>query len=114
MRLSSGEALGIRCSGDALLLGVRAAPSAPRTAVRGLYGDRLKVSLAAPPEDNRANQQLEGALSEWLGLRREEVRVDSGHASRDKVVAFSGISEAELRSRLGALLAGGAPRDRNS
>jgi uncharacterized protein len=84
-------------------------PSASKIAVLGVYGERLKVSLTAPPEDNRANQQLEEALGGWLGLRRGEVRIDTGHGSRDKVVAFSGIAEAELRDRLNVLLRRGRP-----
>ncbi len=87
-----------------LLLGVRVSPSAPRTALRGIYGDRLKISVSAPPEDNRANHLLVEALAGWLGMRREAISIESGHASRDKVVAFTGIGESELRSRLTELL----------
>jgi len=84
-------------------------PSAPRTAVRGVYGERLKVAVNAPPEANRANHQLVEALADWLGLRRDAVRVESGHGSRDKVVAFTGIDEVELRSRLAGLIRGDLP-----
>jgi uncharacterized protein len=77
--------------------------------VRGTYGDRLKVSVNAPPEDNRANRQLVDALAKWLGLRRDDVRVETGHGSRDKVVAFTGIEESELRRRLVAMLRGDLP-----
>lgn len=79
-------------------------PSAPRTAVRGVYGERLKISLAAPPEDNRANAELIRALVGWLGVRKDCISLQSGHASRDKVVAFRGVGEAELQERLAALL----------
>ncbi len=81
-------------------------PSAPRVELIGLYGDRLKVALSAPPEGNRANKQLEQALAGWLGLKRGSVEVRAGHASRDKVVAFTGTTGAELRSRLEDLLQG--------
>lgn len=87
-------------------VGVRVSPSSPRIGLKGLYGERLKIALSAPPEDNRANKQLEEAVAEWLGLAREQVRVETGHASRDKVVAFAGIDEAELRDRLQKLLRG--------
>ena len=79
-------------------------PSAPRTALRGVYGERLKVALNAPPEDGKANAQLLQALAEWLGVRRDSVRLQSGHASRDKVVAFTGIDEADLHERLAGLM----------
>ena len=98
------QAPAILRSSDGLLVGVRVSPSAPRTAVRGMYGERLKVSLNAPPEDNRANAELLRAFATWLGVRRECVSLQSGHASRDKVVAFAGMDEAELREKLVGLM----------
>jgi uncharacterized protein len=87
-----------------LQVGVRVSPSAPRTEFRGVYGERLKVAVSAPPEDNRANEELVAALAGWLGLRRDAVGIESGHASRDKVVSFAGIDETELRAKLEALV----------
>ena len=65
--------------------------------------------VSAPPEDNRANHELVEALAGWLGLRREQVRVEAGLSSRDKVILVSGLSEVELRSRLAVLLAKSRP-----
>ena len=90
--------------GGRLCVGVRVSPSSPRVELRGLYGERLKVALSASPENDRANHQLEDALAEWLGVGPEQVAVQAGHASRDKVVAFTGIGEAEFRTRLERLL----------
>jgi uncharacterized protein (TIGR00251 family) len=91
-------------------VGVRVSPSASCTAVRGVYGDRLKVSVSAPAEDNRANQELTEALAKWLRLGRDGVRVEIGHGSRDKVVAITGMEEAELRTKLVGLLQKDRPR----
>jgi uncharacterized protein len=79
-------------------------PSAARTELRGLYGDRLKVAVNAPPEAGKANARLILALAGWLRLRSDQVEVRTGHASRDKVVAFSGVREDELRDKLSTLL----------
>lgn len=84
-------------------------PSAQCTAFRGLYGERIKVSLSAPPEDNRANEELLKVLSSWLGLPRDRVRLQAGHASRDKTVVFTGVEEKELRKRLADLTSGTRP-----
>lgn len=94
----------VRVGEGEVYVGVRVSPSSACVSLRGVYGDRLKVSLTAPPEDNRANQQLEEALAGWLALPMRRVRVDAGHGSRDKVVAFAGLEEAELRKRLDVLL----------
>ena len=90
--------------GGRVCVGVRASPSAPRTELRGIHGDRLKVAVAAPPEDNRANRALEEALADWLGIGRDRISVFKGHASRDKVVAFTGCSEARLRQAISLAL----------
>jgi uncharacterized protein (TIGR00251 family) len=83
---------------------MRVTPSAARTEIRGVYGDRLKVAVNAPPEAGKANSRLVQALAEWLDLRADQVTVQTGHTGRDKVVAFSGIMEQELRAKLNRLL----------
>ena len=88
----------------ALLVGVRVIPSAARTEVRGVYGDRLKVAVNAPPEAGKANARLVEALAGWLDLKADMVAVRSGHGGRDKVVAFSGMTEDDLRAGLTRLL----------
>jgi uncharacterized protein (TIGR00251 family) len=93
----------LRSSADGLLVGVRVSPSAKRTRVSGLYGDRLKVQVTAPPEDNRANHELVRMMAEWLGVARECVSLHSGNTSRDKTVAVRGLDERELGERLQAL-----------
>ena len=59
--------------------GCVSAPRRGRPRCEGLYGDRIKVSLSAPPEDNRANAELVRVLASWLGLRGDSVRLRSGH-----------------------------------
>jgi uncharacterized protein YggU (UPF0235/DUF167 family) len=66
----------------------------------------VKVAVAAPPEDDRANRELEAALASWLGIGREKVVIFKGHASRDKVVAFTGLTESGLKELLGRALNG--------
>jgi uncharacterized protein YggU (UPF0235/DUF167 family) len=95
-----GAGLRIFLDAGQFCVGVRVSPSAQQTAVRGMYGERLKVAVVAPPEDNRANRQLEEALAGWLGFPRDTVRVLAGHGSRDKVIGFAGVNEEELRGRL--------------
>lgn len=84
-------------------MGFRISPSAKRTRVQGVYGDRLKVQVASPPEDDRANTELVTALASWLRLPRDYVSVQVGHKARDKVLLFRGLEEADLRRRLAGL-----------
>lgn len=102
----TGPVPAVRVGEDGLLVGFRVSPNAKRTRVLGLFGDRVKVQVGAPPEDGRANAELRSALARWLDLPAERVVLYSGEKSRDKVVAFRGVEEDDLRERLARLLAG--------
>jgi uncharacterized protein (TIGR00251 family) len=104
---ASVSALRLSARSGEVLLGVRVIPGAAATEVRGVYGDRLKIAVAAPAERGRANEALLAILRRMLGGGAADLRIESGHGTRDKVVAFSGITETELRGRLTELLSGG-------
>lgn len=69
------------------LLDLRVSPGAKRTALEGPYGDHaLKLRIAAPPANGRANAEIERFLANLLSLPRSRVSVTRGAASRDKTV----------------------------
>ena len=69
-----------------LTLSIVAQPNAKRTEVAGLHGEALKIRLAAPALDGRANDCLLEFLAERLGLRRNQLELVSGTTSRRKLV----------------------------
>jgi uncharacterized protein (TIGR00251 family) len=81
-------------------LELRVVPGARRPGVVGRHGTSWKIRVTAPPEDGRANQAVIGYLAETLRLPRRAVSIIGGHGSRDKVVAFEGISAGEVEARL--------------
>lgn len=68
-------------------------PGAKRSAVAGLHGQRLKIRIAAPALDGRANDALVAFVAETLGVARRSVRVATGERSRDKLVAVAGACD---------------------
>jgi uncharacterized protein (TIGR00251 family) len=78
---------------------VHAVPGGGRSEVVGRHGDALKVRVAAPPEDGRANQAIVELLASALGVRASEVSLVAGGRSRQKrfVVASTGGAAAEVR-----------------
>lgn len=74
-------------------------PGAKKTEVVGLHGDALKIRLAAPPVDGKANAALISFVAERLGLTKSAVTLKSGQTSRRKVlevIAAPPDSEARL------------------
>jgi uncharacterized protein (TIGR00251 family) len=79
-------------------------PGARRTEVVGLYGDRLKMRVAAAPEKGAANQELIAFLARALHLPKDAFRL-LGSQSRSKVVEIHDPSP-DLADRLRGLLTG--------
>lgn len=79
---------------------VHVQPRASRNAVVGWKDGSLKVALTAPPVDGAANQALVELLAEALGLKKREIAVTAGLASRRKTVELTPADEAALKERL--------------
>lgn len=79
---------------------LRVSPGARRSELVGPYGAGWKVRVAAPAEDGRANDAVLRLLAETLDVPRRAVRIVSGHAARDKVVALADLDGPEVQRRL--------------
>ncbi len=87
-------------SEDGIIIAIHAKPGAKTDAVAGLFGERLKIALAAPPVDGKANAKLAAFLAAKLGVTKSAVKLISGETGRDKRVAISGISAAQAQAAL--------------
>ncbi|MGI8866594.1 MAG: DUF167 domain-containing protein [Rubrobacteraceae bacterium] len=84
-----------------VLLKLRVSPGAARTAFAELYGDSaLKLRVAAPPENGRANAAASDFLAEALDVGRNRVEILRGAASRDKVVLIQDSTLDAVETRI--------------
>ena len=74
-----------------------------------MHGEALKLRLAAPPVEGKANKALIDFIARLLGVPRAQVRLVRGEASRDKVVAVEVADAAAARALLESRLPSGAP-----
>jgi len=87
-------------AGDAFVVHVHVQPGAGRSAVVGRHGDAVKIRVAAPPVEGRANAAAVGVIAEALGVKDADVELTSGEASRTKRFRVRGLDEEELDKRL--------------
>jgi uncharacterized protein (TIGR00251 family) len=76
----------VRRDGTDLVIELRVQPRAGRAGFAGVHGDRLRVRLAAPPVDGRANAELVEFLADAFGVSRAHVAIEQGMSGRDKRV----------------------------
>lgn len=72
-----------------LTLELHVQPGARKTEVAGTHGDALKIRLAAPPVEGKANAALLAFLAEAFGVPLRQVALRRGEASRKKLVVVS-------------------------
>jgi uncharacterized protein len=82
----------------AVSFAVKVQPNASKTCVGGREGEFLKIRLAAPPVDGKANEALIAFLARRLSIPKSSVLIRSGGSSRRKVVQVEGCSEEKLRA----------------
>ena len=73
---------------ERVVLELHVQPGAKRSEFAGMHGERMKVRLAAPPVDGKANAELVAVLAAHYGVPRANVKIESGQASRQKRVAI--------------------------
>ena len=91
----------LKRSGNALTLTLHIQPGAKKTEVAGEHGDALKIRLAAPPVDGKANAALLEFIADKLGVAKSAVTLKSGQTSRRKVVEVGDALEGVVASLLG-------------
>lgn len=69
-----------------LILSLYIQPGAKNTQFAGLHGDALKVSLAAPPIEGKANKALIKFLADCFQVSANQVSIKRGEHSRYKLV----------------------------
>ena len=69
-----------------ITLEIHAQPGAKRTEVAGVYGELLKIRLAAPAVEGKANAALIAFLAETFGVPQRNVALIRGETGRRKTL----------------------------
>jgi hypothetical protein len=99
----------MRAIDGGVVLALHCQPGARRSEAVGLHGERLKVRIAAPPVDGRANEALVAWLAATLGVPRSAITLLAGQSGREKLVEVKGVG---MEAVIALLDVGGGKRVR--
>lgn len=83
-----------------IYLSIYVQPGAKKTAVDGVHHGHLKIRLAAPPIEGKANDALCRFLKEILKISRKDIAIVKGEKSRIKTVAIRQTDPQTIRVAL--------------
>ncbi len=87
-------------------LTVRVVPKASRTEIAEIMEDgTLRIRVAAPPVQDKANRALVDFLAKVLDVPRSHIEIAAGATKRDKILVILEMTPQEVESRIQAYLA---------
>ena len=78
-----------------ITLTVHIQPGASASAISGLHGDALKIRVAAPAVDNKANAALLAFLAKPLDVRVADMQIRRGAKGRRKVIEIFAAEDSD-------------------
>lgn len=90
----------VRPTPTGVAISIKAVPGASRDRVAGMLGDRLKLSVAAPPEGGKANKAICALIAGIVGTSKRDVSVAAGPTSPLKTVEVVGAEANTVSQKL--------------
>ena len=94
-------------SENVVRLSVKVQPSARKNSIDGYTDGVLRMKIAAPPVDGKANKELIAYLSDILNMRKSAITIEKGQTNRSKLISIEGIDETHLSDAIGCVLESG-------
>ena len=77
-------------------LEIKVKPNASKTEFAGIKNGQLRIRIAAPPEDGKANAELISFMAKTLGCPKKDIILVHGEKSRLKTI----MVPAEVKGKL--------------
>jgi hypothetical protein len=72
---------------------IRVQPRAQCNQIVGQFDGSLKIKIAAPPVEGKANAECQRFLASIFGVKRSDVEILTGELARVKIVRIRGMDE---------------------
>lgn len=63
----------------------------------GPYKDAIKIRVASPPVEGKANEEVIRFLSKQLKVPKSQIQIIKGLSSRNKLVEIVGVDPAQVQ-----------------
>lgn len=86
--------------GNDIIIKVKIVPGSSRNKIIGAYNDALKISIAAPPVEGKANKKCIAYLAKYFDVTKSKIEIISGQTSKNKLIKIYDISPKEFLDKI--------------
>lgn len=89
-----------KITGNDIIVKVKIVPGASRNKIIGAYNNALKISIAAPPVEGKANKKCIAYLAKYFEVAKSKVEIISGQTSKNKLIKIYDISQEDFLDKI--------------
>lgn len=86
--------------GNDIIIKVKIVPGSSKNKIIGPYNDALKISIAAPPVEGKANKKCIAYLAKYFDVAKSKIEIISGQTSKNKLIKIYDISPKEFLDKI--------------
>jgi len=79
---------------------VKIVPGSSKNKIIGAYNNALKISIAAPPVEGKANKKCIAYLAKYFDVAKSKIEIISGQSGKNKLIKIYDISQEEFLDKI--------------
>jgi uncharacterized protein (TIGR00251 family) len=100
VRENHGDKSPVKTVPGGVVISCKAAPSASKTAIAEIGAEEVRVRIAAPPVDGKANKELIRFFAKLLGVSKSSVEILKGESGKNKRLLVAGVTAEDVQKKL--------------
>jgi len=89
-----------KIAGNDIIIKIKIVPGSSKNKIIGAYNDALKITIAAPPVEGKANKKCIAYLAKYFDIAKSKIEIISGKNSKNKLIKIYDISQKEFLGKL--------------
>jgi len=89
-----------KITGNDIIIKVKIISGSSKNKIIGAYNDALKISITAPPVEDKANKKCVAYLAKYFDVAKLKIKIISGQASKNKLIKIYDINRTDFLKKL--------------
>jgi len=86
--------------GNDIVIKAKIVPGSSKNKIIGVYNNSLKITIAAPPVEGKANKKCIVYLAKYFATAKSKIEIISGKNSKNKLIKIYNISQKEFLEKI--------------
>ncbi|GAF96277.1 unnamed protein product [marine sediment metagenome] len=89
-----------KIAGNDIIIKIKIVPGSSKNKIIGAYNDALKITIAAPPVEDKANKKCIAYLAKYFDVAKSKIEIISGQTSKNKLIKIYDINQKEFLEKI--------------